>query len=916
MNPVFKRLAWWLQRRRKETELEEELRFHLEEDAAEREDAGESAAFARRSARLDFGNPAVVREDTRAAWGWSFIEQTAQDLRYGARTMRRTPAFTLLAAVSLALGIGANAAIFSFLDAVLLRPLPVRDPASLVRMTWRAAESEAHGISYHDSAFTDAGGYTDGVFSYPAFELFRARHELFSSVFAYQSTGPIALSVQGQTEPGAGEYVSGDYFRGLGVVPAAGRLLDQADDRIGAPSVAVIGFSVFRGRFAALSDAIGQTLLINRKPFTIVGVAPREFFGTDPGASSDVYLPLHSNVLLDENPYDPAPRRYADASRAWLEIMARRQPGVSLAQAQASLAPGFQQLSDDVKANGHRWRQAPSLALTDGARGIDGVRRAYGTPLLLLSGLAALILALACVNIANLLLARGTGRARELAVRTSLGAARVRVVRQLLTESLLLAFLAGAVGIGVALWSQRAIAALVGDALDGAAMHARLDWRVLTLALGVSILTGVLFGLAPAVQATRAIAMPALKEARMGGSVSWRAMRTRRALLLFQVAITLVLLVSAGLFFRTLRNYQAIDLGFSSEHVVTLALRTRQAGLGDAGAIALSRALRARLAALPGVTSVTLSDLAPMGDGRAFTTITVPGRTSQRGSVVLNVGAGFFETMHLRLVRGRGIGERDDRPGAPPVAVVDETFARENFGDADPLGRSLQVPNDAPAVAGLRFEIVGLAANARLGRLTGDREPTVYFPFSFAPWGPIDRMVFEVRTAGDPSALVDPVRAIVREINPNVPMVRISSQTALVNRLIGRQLLIARLCMAFGVLALAIAVIGVYGTVLYSVLGRRAEIGLRMALGARQRQVIGMVLREVLIVLGAGVLVGVPASLVVSKLAGSLLFEVRGGDPMTLAVAVGLLLSAALIAGFVPARAASRIDPKTALRAE
>ncbi len=916
MNPLFRRLAWWLQRRRKETELEEELRFHLEEDAAEREDAGESAAFARRSARLDFGNPAVVREDARAAWGWSLVEQTAQDLRYAGRTMRRSPAFTLLAALSLALGIGANAAIFSFLDAVLLRPLPVRDPASLVRMTWRAAESEAHGISYHDSSFTDAAGYADGVFSYPAFELFQAHPGILSSVFAYQSTGPIALSLRGQTEPGAGEYVSGDYFRGLGIVPAAGRLFDQVDDRMGAPPVAVISFATLRSRFSDLPDAVGQTLLINRKPFTIVGVAPREFFGTDPGLSPDVYLPLHSNVLLDENPFDSAPRRYTDASRAWLEIMARRRPGVSLAQAQAALAPAFQQLSDDVKASGHRWHQAPSLALTDGARGIDGVRRAYGAPLLLLIGLAALILALACVNIANLLLARATARARELAVRTSLGAARIRIVRQLLTESLLLSCAGGALGIGVALWSQRAIAALVGDSLGGAGIDARLNWRVLALALGLSVLTGVLFGLAPAVQSTRAIAMPALKETRAGGSASWRAVRTRRALLLFQVGITLVLLVSAGLFFRTLRNYQAIDLGFSDDRVMTLALRTRQAGLEDAGAIAFSRAVRARLSALPGVTSVTLSDLAPMGDGRAFTTIMAPGRASRRSSVVLSVGGGFFETMELRLVRGRGIEDRDDRPGALPVAVVDETFARANFGEGDPLGQRLQVPNDAPAIAALRFEIVGVVANARLGRLTGDREPTVYLPFSFAPWGPIDRMVFEVRTAGNPSSLVDRARVIVREANPNVPMTRISSQRALVDRLIGQQILIARLCTAFAALALAIAAVGIYGTVLYQVLGRRAEIGIRMALGARHRQIIGLVLREVLIVVGAGMLVGAPASLLVSKSAASLLFGVSGGDPLTLAVAIGLLLTAAVIAGYVPARAASRVDPKAALRAE
>lgn len=911
MSSLLRKLGWLFSRRRKREELEEELHFHIDAERDEREQAGESAAEARRSARIDFGNVAVAREDARAAWGWIALEQCLQDLRYAVRTMRRTPAFTALAVLSLALGIGVNTAIFSFADVMLLRGLPVHDPGALVRMTWRTPKNEMHGMSRHASSFRDPDvGFTAGVFSYAAFLEFQKHSDLFSSVFAYQGTGSLSMSVHGQAEPVMGEYVSGDYFRGLGVAPLAGRFIDNGDDRIGAPAVAVLSAAFVRSQFTNPGDAIGRPAVINTTPFTIVGVAAPEFFGTDPGKVIDLYLPLHANTVLQPGASGTAP--YREPSTWWLEIMARRQPGVSLAHVQAELAPPFQQASTDLTTKG-RWRQAPSLDVRAGDDGIDGLRRAYGRPLVMLIGLAALILALSCANIANLLLARAATRTREIAVRLSIGAGRARVVRQLVTESLALSCVGGAIGVGVTIGAQQWMTALVTNGLAPFAVGADLNLKVLAVAIGLSVVTGLLFGLAPALQATRRTTMPALKEARAQTSYAWRSSKGRRILLIAQVAITLVMLVSAGLFVRTLRNYQAIDVGYSTDHLLTFALRTAQAGLDDDEAIALFRGLRDRLAALPGVSSVGLSDNVLIGDGRSFTKVEPVGRDANESPVVLNVGGGLFSTMKLRLLKGRGIDERDDRPGALPVAVVDETYARTYFSGVEPVGQYLKVPGE-PKVSKLRFQVIGVAANARIGALTGDREPTVYFPFNAGVFGGVDHMVFVIRTAVDPLALSNAVRAVVHEANPNVPVARLVTQENLLDGTLNREILLAKLCTAFAFLALAIAVVGLYGTVLQDVSRRRAEIGIRMALGAQRTQVIVMVLREVLVVVAIGLVVGIPAAAGATTIAKAMLFGVTRSDPLTLAFATGLLVMTALVAGFVPARAAARINPTVALR--
>jgi macrolide transport system ATP-binding/permease protein len=489
------RTLWYWKRKR--SDLEDEIRFHLEAEEEERREAGASTAAARRASRLDFGNIGVVAEDTRAMWGWAWCGELAQDIRYAVRTLSKSAAFTAAAVISLALGIGANTLLYSFTDAILLRALPVADPDQLVRMTWHAPKSEFHGSSYHDSSFkVPEAGYTDGIFAFAAFELFQAHDEIFSGVIAYQSTGPITLTIHEQAMPATGEYVSGDYFRVLGVVPAAGRWLRPGDDSIGAPPVAVVSRTMADTRLGGPNGAVGQTVLINNIPVVIVGVAPRGFQGTDPGAFPDLFVPLHSSLMLQSESGHQPIELFNDPNEVWLEVMARLRPDVSLDRAQAALAPPYHLFTEHVRTLG-TWKQAPELVLVDGARGIDGVRRAYATPLALLTGLSGLILFLACSNIANLLLSRSAARGREIAVRVSLGASRGRVIRQLLTESVVLACVGGLLGVGIAAFGAPIVTSLLGDGQSNFTLHAELNWRVLSFACGLSVLTGLVFGALP-----------------------------------------------------------------------------------------------------------------------------------------------------------------------------------------------------------------------------------------------------------------------------------------------------------------------------------------------------------------------------------------------------------------------------------
>lgn len=933
MIAFFRKLAWLARRRSKEEELAAELQFHLEEEAEERRAAGMAAREARGAARRELGNVGLVQEDTRATWGWTVLEQFVQDLRYGARTMLRKPAFTVLASLSLALGIGANTAIYSFMDALLLRWLPVADPASLVVLKWHIPAKNStddtvvhnvSGFSYEDPKL----GKMSAIFPFPAFETLRKSSGALSVLFAYRPAGKRNVLVGRQAEIKGAEYVSGDYFQGLGIVPAAGRLIAGGDDRPGAPPVAVLSYGFARTHFGGVARAVGQKALIDNIPFLTIGVTPQAFSGVDPGKTPDLYLPFHADLLLDPEANPEAIDRYQDEHYYWTEMMGRLRPGVTLAQANARLAPVFDTWVAGTATTDLERKHLPRFLLQDGAGGLDRMRRSYSQPLYVLLAMVGLILAIACANIANLLLARSTARRREMAVRLSIGAGRWRVIRQLLTESLLLALLGGGAGILAAVWSIRFLPNVLSTGGEPFPLRPELNSGVLAASLLLTVVTGLLFGLAPALQAAHVNPMPVLKGGQSGGTRSgaWRRFGLGRILIVSQLAICLLLLVGANLFVRTLANLHSLDVGFDREKVLLFRVNARQAGHRDPEILSFYNGLETRLATIPGVRSATMANspligagawawaVVPLGQPRPEKAPTGHGSGASRAATrVLAVAPGFFSTMRIPLLAGREFGQHD-RPGSLPVAIVNEAWAKVNLEGRDPVGQS--VTSYRMRAKPQQMEIVGLVKNARYDDLTGDFPAVVYLPAGQDPGVSVDEMTFFLRTEGDPLAYAGAVREIVRRSDPRIPVADLSAQTDQIEAEIVPETLFARLCTAFALLSLTIACVGLYGTTSYTVARRTNEIGIRMALGAARETVAWMVLRDVLQLAIVGLAIGLPVALGASRWIGSLLFGVKPGDPWALGTALAILLSAALAAGYLPARRASRTDPMAAIRQE
>ncbi len=703
MPSFMRKLIWLMQRRRKEAELREELQFHLEEEAEERHQDGVPEEQARWAARRELGNVTLLEERIRTVWIWTFWEQVIQDLRYGVRMMRKNPVFTVVAALLLALGIGANTAIYSFLDALLVRSLPVADPPSLVVLNWHLSGKK----SLEDSTVHDESGYfyqdpkygtVTPIFPYPAFERLRQSSGVFSDLFAYDRAGKLTLQLQGQAEVASAEYVSGNYFRGLGLVPAAGRLMIDDDDRIGGPAVVVLSYAFAQKRFSDPAAAAGQKVTINNLPFTVIGVAPRGFFGVDPSKAPDFYLPMHADLMFGPRPDD---QRYAGENYYWIEMMGRLRPGVTRAQAQAELAPIFEQWVAATATTELERKNLPEFLLRDGANGLNTLRRNYSKTFFILWAMVGLILAIACANIASLLLARATRRRRELAVRLSLGAGQWRVIRQLLTESLLLSSIGGAAGVWFAIWGIRALTQLFASGNDHFTLHADLNWHVLAAAAALTMLTGLLFGLAPALEATRVDVMPVLKETSTSERRASALLRfgLGRMLVVFQIALSLLLLVAAGLFVRTLSNLQSLEMGFNRDNVLTFRLNAWQAGHRNPEAISFFSDLQKRFAALPGVRSATLADSPLIGDGAWGWPVVPLGKqppdkapighgsgVADTATHILAAGPGFFSTMQIPILLGREFDERD-RLGSLPVAIVNEAWLKTNLSDRNPIGQ-------------------------------------------------------------------------------------------------------------------------------------------------------------------------------------------------------------------------------------
>ncbi len=914
---MLRRLRYWIESARRSAALREEMELHLAEKATELEADGMTAERARDEAHRRFGNVALKHEESREIWLTRFWSELGQDVRYGCRTMTANKAFSALAVLSLALGIGANTTIYSFMESILLRSLPVADPESLVVLNWRSrpprdGSKESVHVMHGVQGLAwpgDKGAMVSGMFPYGAFErigeTLREENPVFSTLFGYFNALHRNLAIRGQATSAGTEYVTGEYFRGLAVSPAAGRLIDSEDDRPGAAPVAVISFATSQNRFGGPPNAIGQSILVDNVPFTVIGVAPPEFFGVDPAAAPDLYLPLHTNLLVDGA---QAARMYPDGNFYWIEMMGRLRPGVSMAQAQAVLAPRFHQwVATTATTDGER-AKLPALMLNPGAAGLGSLRRQYSKPLYVLLTMVGLILAIACANIANLLMARAAARRREMAVRLSLGAGRFRVVRQLLTESVMLASLGGAFGVLFAIWGVRTLTLLLSNGQENFTLHAELNWKVLGVTAALSVVCGLLFGLAPAIQATRPDVMPALKNGRGEGP----RRRVQHVLMVAQIAFSFLILVAAGLFVRTLNNLHSVQLGYARENILLFSLNARQAGHRDPEIATFYANLRKRFESIPGVSSATLSQSSIINAARAGQAIKGTmkiGAVTLDGVRVMSAGPRFFTTMQIPILAGREIDDRD-QPGSRPVAVISERLAQTYFGNENPVGRRITLPDEK-----LDLEIVGVSANLRYGGLKNEEESAMTVFVAVSQFSP-DRVTYALRTAGDPLRYVHSVDEIVWQADSRIPVTNVVTQAAEIDRTISHEVMFAKLCTGFAVLALLIACVGLYGTMSYNVARQTGEIGIRMALGARRGAVVWMVLRRVLLLAAVGLAISVPAAFIASRLVKSLLFETQPNDPGTLVLAGVVLLSAAILAGYAPARRASRIDPLAALRHE
>jgi len=908
---IWRRLLCFLRRDRLDRELEEEMRFHLEMKVRENLDAGMTPREARNTARREFGNMTLLREVSREMWGFRSLDTLAQDVRYGLRQLGRQPVFTAVAVLSLALGIGANTAIFSLIDAVLLKTLPVKNPDQLVLFNWVSGPEIPMEMLSGSMSITDESASSTS-FSYATFEQFRQNGEALSHLFAFAEIDRLNVGIDGQAELASGQVVSGNYYEALGVATVAGRAITGSDDRVAeADPVAVISYGYWQRRFGGDREAVGKTIYLNGSPFTIIGVAPPGFYGTlDVGASPDITVPVaKQSLVMPGEPYLNRPGVW------WLQVIGRLKEGATAEQARARLEVILQQSATAYQTSSEKQKDIPRLEASAGSRGLGEVRERFSDPLYILSAVVLLVLLIACANVSNLLLARATARRKEIAMRLALGASRIRLVRQLMTESLMLALMGGALGLLFAVWGKDLLAAALPNDSRAINIHVPIDLRVLAFTLAVSILTGFLFGLAPAFRATRVDLSPVLKDNAAAVLKAGSRSRLGKALVVAQVAMSLVLLVGAGLFIRTLRNLENVNLGFNKENLLLFKVDPTLNGYKGPAIAELYNQIIERVKSVPGVRSVSVSDYALISSSASITRISVPGLTlppGERPLVYLHpVGASFFETMEIPLLSGRGFGPQDVQ-GAPRVAIINETLARTFFPNEDPIGKRftiLAAKNPEP------IEVIGLVRDSKFSQVRDEAPPTYFSPY-LQNMKSLRAMNFEARTSGDPTDLVPAVRQIVQEIDRNLPIFNVKTQSQQVDEALLQERQFARLSSFFGLLALVLACIGLYGILSYAVARRTNEIGIRMALGAERRDVVWMVMRETLLLIFIGVAIGLGGAFFSTGLISSMLFGLTATDPATILLAALLMTGVAAFAGYLPARRAALTDPIVALRYE
>ena len=885
----------------REDELRAEIQSHLDMAIADRIARGETPQAAAAAARRALGTLSQIQEATRDVWGSRWIEHAAQDVRYALRVFRRNPGFALVAILSLGLGIGANTALFEVVNAVRLRALPVADPETLV---------EVH-ISDMDGARGSFEAWYPAV-TQPIWREIEARRDGFAGLFAW-GRGGFSLSDGGEARPAEGLWVSGEFFETLGLTPAAGRLLSPDDDRPGCAPRAVLGHGLWRRAYGGDPSAVGRMIMLDSKPVEIVGVTAAAFHGLEVGRAFDVALPLCAEPAFSSD----GKGRVDAGTTWWLSVFGRLKPGWMVERASAQLAaasPAVFRASLPAAyppVSVERYLNFKLGAHPAGA-GLSQLRQAYGSPLWLLLAIAAVVLVIACANLANLLLARASAREREIAVRLGLGASRGRVVRQLLTESVVLVVIGTALAVLCAGTLAQALVAALETTGNTITLPLVLDWRVLAFATGLAVATCLLFGLAPALRGTRMAATTVMRATTRGATASRDSISLRRALVVAQIALSVALLFGSLLFARTLHNAASVDPGFEPEGLVAAALNFTRVGSPAEGRASYRAEVIDRIRSVPGVQSAAFAAIIPISGDSAGNDVWPEGSPGQRFNMQNNsVGPGYFATLGVPLVRGRDFDERDV-PASVPVAIVDEMFAAKLGGPDQAIGRRF-TREATPSGPEKTFEIVGVVRSSSYASLKDDPYPVVYYAATQGRVSQRARVV--IRSPLAPAAATAAITAALAAFDRRIEVSYALMPTMIRDTLVQDRLL-AALSGGFGGLAALLTMVGVYGLVAYSVTRRTGEIGIRLALGATPRDIARLLLGETGVLLAIGAVCGIGLAVAGGRAAAALLFRVTPSDPATLATAVGLLAAIAVAASYVPARRATRIEPTAALRAD
>ena len=874
------------QRRESEREMDEELRAYVDAAVEQKVRGGMSRMEAQRAARVEMGSMEAVKEGIRGA-GWeTAVESFARDVRYAVRVLAGAPVFTTVVVLTLALGIGANTAIFSLIDSILLRSLPVQHPGELVEVS-------------------------DNYFSNPLWEQVRDQQDVFSGVFAWSSS-PFNLAKSGVAHLANGIWVSGDFFRSLGINPVAGRLLSTADDRRGCAARAVISHGFWESHYGGAASAIGSEITLNGVPFEVIGVTPAGFFGMEVGSRFDVGIPICSAGLMGgRSPLD-------QRTWWWLRAGGRPKPGIGTAQLKARLAelsPRIygaavpQNIDSESQARFRKRVLRPEAMAT----GLSGLRRQYEQPLHILMAVVGLVLLIACANIAGLMLARAASRGKEMAMRHALGASRWRLMRQLIIESVLLSVLGAVLGLGFARWGNAILLHYLSTVHNQVFLDFSIDTRVIAFTSGIALLTGLLCGVAPAFRGTRVSLGAVIKE----GASSNRGVRGgfRLWIVASQVALSLVLLVTAGLLLRSFWNLSGLDIGFDRNHVLLVNAALSPAKVPQEQYRATYDAIEAALRAQPAVSATASSVMTPLSNGEWNTNVRSDAPNPPAGDDALAyfnfVSPSYFDTMRTPLLAGRNLNSSDTAKSTP-VAVIDQTMAQRFFPGLNPIGRTFRVEGEARKLEP-PVEVVGVVKGAKYLGIRESPIPTVFRPICQVDAG--EAQNFEVRTALPEAAMTQVIQKAVGSVNKDIPL-EIHSLAAQVDDSMRTERVLASLAGFFGALALVLAMIGLYGTLSYLVTQRRVEFGIRMALGAQSRTILGLVMRNVVVLLAFGIAGGVGLSLLATKSLGALLFGLQPRDSATLAASAGLLAAVSVGASLLAARRATKVDPMVALRHE